>query len=376
MAGKAGHRSFGYLRRLPSRRWQATYVGPDLQRHRAPTTFTARIDAEAWLLAERQLIESDGWTAPAERRTPKHRANRTFGAYAETWIAYRGLKPRTISHYRGLLDRIVLPRFGDMPLTAIHPEDVREWNARLGPTPTQNAHAYALLKAILATAVDDGILSGNPCRIRGAGQAKRASRTEPATPEELCTLVAALPVRYRAMALLASWCALRFGELIELRRSDIDLVNNIVRVQRAAVWVDGQCVVGSPKSDAGIRSVTIPPHIVSAIRDHLRAMPMSGRDALLFPAAGDHTAHLRPATLSKVFYRARAAAGRPDLRWHDLRHTGAVMATLTGASLAEVMARLGHSTPAAAMRYQHVARGRDTEIASRLSALAVGRTAT
>ena len=79
---------------------------------------------------------------------------------------------------------------------------------------------------------------------------------------------------------------------------------------------------------------------------------------------------MAPATLYRRFYNARDAAGRPDLRLHDLRHSGAVLAAATGASLAELMARLGHSTPAAAMRYQHAAKGCDREIAALLSKLA------
>ncbi len=78
---------------------------------------------------------------------------------------------------------------------------------------------------------------------------------------------------------------------------------------------------------------------------------------------------MAPCSLYRVFYRAREAAGRPDLRWHDLRHTGAVLAAQTGATLAELMARLGHSTPGAALRYQHAAQGRDMEIAKALSAM-------
>ena len=74
-------------------------------------------------------------------------------------------------------------------------------------------------------------------------------------------------------------------------------------------------------------------------------------------------------SLYRHYYKARKAAGRPDLRFHDLRHTGAVLAAQSGATLAELMLRLGHSTPGAAMRYQHVAAGRDAEIAARLSAM-------
>ena len=84
---------------------------------------------------------------------------------------------------------------------------------------------------------------------------------------------------------------------------------------------------------------------------------------------------MQPSTLYKVFYpgreaAGRKAAGRKDLRWHDLRHTGAVLAAQTGATLAELMGRLGHSTPGAAMRYQHAAADRDAVIARRLSQLA------
>ena len=179
------------------------------------------------------------------------------------------------------------------------------------------------------------------------------------------------------MTLLAAWCAMRFGELAELRRGDLNLRTGIIHVRRAVVRVDGQAIIGTPKSDAGTRDIAIPPHLVPLIKQHLKDHVGPGKDALLFPGAD--RGHLNPSTLygrkpTKTkpgygFYAARAAADRPDLRWHDLRHTGAVLAASTGATLAELMGRLGHSTPGAALRYQHAAQGRDIEIAKRLSAL-------
>ena len=124
----------------------------------------------------------------------------------------------------------------------------------------------------------------------------------------------------------------------------------------------------------GVRDVAIPPHIIPLIEDHLAKFVKPGRDSLLFPAFTESgNKHLQPATLGRHWYRAREKAGRKDLRWHDLRHSGAVLAAATGASLAELMARLGHSTPQAAMRYQHAAQGRDREIAALLSKLAANR---
>ena len=104
------------------------------------------------------------------------------------------------------------------------------------------------------------------------------------------------------------------------------------------------------------------------VEAHLKRHTEPGKDALLFPATSG--GHMAPSTLYKVYYPARKAAGRDDLRWHDLRHSGAVLAAQTGATLAELMGRLGHSTPGAAMRYQHAAKGRDAEIARLLSGLA------
>jgi integrase len=136
------------------------------------------------------------------------------------------------------------------------------------------------------------------------------------------------------------------------------------------VRVNGRFEVGDPKSYAGKRDVAIPPHIVPAVRDHLANHVGAERDSRLFPA--NHGGHLQPSTFQRHFYRGRNKAKRPDLRLHDLRHTGATMAAQTGATLAELMARLGHSTPQAAMRYQHAAQGRDKVIAAALSKLATG----
>lgn len=367
MAKARQRRLFGQITRLPSGRYRARYTGPDTLLHNAPTTFDTALDAEAWLTDERRAISAGAWVSPANRKQAG-RDKLTFGRYAETWLRDRDLKPRTRELYRSLLDRRILPTFADVAITAITPSQVRRWHADQGTaTPTARTHAYGLLKAICATAVADEHLAANPCRIRAAGTSKRVHKVRPATLPELEALVAAMPDRQRLMVLLAAWCGLRFGELAELRRRDIDATNGVLRIRRAVVRVGGQAVVGTPKSDAGTRDVAIPPHLIPAVRDHLRTYITGGRDGLLFPAA-DGT-HLAPSTLHTSWRAARTAAGRPDLRFHDLRHTGAVLAASTGASLAELMGRLGHSTPGAALRYQHAAQGRDQAIARALSAL-------
>ncbi|KGN39844.1 tyrosine-type recombinase/integrase [Knoellia aerolata] len=363
-----GKRSFGQIQRLPSKRYRARYTGPDATLHNAPHTFDTRGDAEAWLVGERRRISEDRWTPPS-RLSDQPRAL-TLGEYAPRWLARRDLKPRTHIHYEALLERQILPTFDVVPLKAITSESVREWYSNLDRSkPTLRAHAYGLLRTILGTAVVDEKIPVNPCHIRAASTTKRVRKVKPATLAELEMIAAALPMKYRPMLMLSTWCALRFGEVTELRRKDVDLKNGVIHVRRGVVRADGLIVVGTPKSEAGTRDVAIPPHLLPLLKVHVDSMPVRGREALLFPAT-DGASHIAPSTLYRVFYPARVAAGRSDLRWHDLRHTGAVLAAQTGATLAELMGRLGHSTPQAALRYQHAAQGRDAQIAAALSKIA------
>jgi len=399
----APRRGFGQVRQLSSGRWQARYTGPDLIRHAAPVTFTAKADAEGWLVDERRLIEraqtdpSVVWLPPKVRRDAekaraearaKAEAASTFALYSGTWLENRivskPLRRRTAHGYRQLLDRFLVPAFGDVPLEKITSEMVGRWHASMDPgKPTQRAHAYSLLRTILGAAVRDERIVRNPCNIEGAGSTKRVHKIEPATLDELRVITENMPPNRRAAVLIAAWCALRFGELTELRRKDIDLEAGVIKVRRAVVYVAGEYVIGRPKSDAGIRDVAIPPHIIAAIADHLDEHVADGPEALLFP--DNNGTHLlsssmfgrrnlyhpdgTPKRIGTGFFNAREVAGRPDLRWHDLRHTGLTMAAQAGATIADLMARAGHSTVQAASRYQHAAGGRDQLLAAKLSAM-------
>lgn len=372
-------RAFGRLEQLKSGRYRAAYTGPDGRLRRAPETFDSRDDAAAWLSARRLEIELNMWAPDLAARAAARASMPTLREYGDKWVENRrtkgrALRPTTRQQYRMLLEKFVYPTFGDEPIDRISADDVNEWYDAVAPgRETIRAQSYSLLRTIFNTATSERptpLIPYNPAHIRGAGNTKRVHRVQPASLQELETIVAELPPRYKLMALLAAWCAMRFGELTELRRGDIDLVNRRVMIRRAVVRADGEFIVGLPKSDAGIRDVAIPPHLVPLVEGHLKELTARGKNALMFPAAADSNHHMAPATLYKVYYPAREAAGRKDLRWHDLRHTGAVLAAQTGATLAELMGRLGHTTPGAAMRYQHAAADRDTEIARRLSQLA------
>lgn len=233
---------------------------------------------------------------------------------------------------------------------------------------TQAAQAYRLLRTVLGTAVDDGLLEANPCRVSGATTVRRAERL-PATVEQVWQMADLIAPRYRSALLVAAWSGLRGGELFALARRHVDLAAGTVRVERALLDPPGQPVgFGPPKSDAGRRTVHLPRVVLDELAAHLATYTSSGPEALVFTTAtgrpvttGSRTPALRP---------AREAVGRPDLRWHDLRHTGAVLAAASGASLAEQQRRLGHSSVRASLLYQHAADDRDQLLASKLDEVA------
>jgi integrase len=371
MAGKGTKRQTrgaGAIRQLPSGRYQAK-VKHEGTYYSADQTFDTRLAAQTWL-ADRNREIAAGTFEPPEKASGAMR-NPTFGAYAPVWLKERGLKPRTVEEYQRLLDDHLIPAWGAKRLDTITVRSVKTWYATLDPsTPTTRARTYGLLRAILQTAYQDDLIETNPCRVRGGGQAKRATRTVIPTAEQVQALANGMPsTKYKTMVLLAAWCGLRFGELTELRRRDLVIEGGLpvaLIVERAVVRVEGRYEVGTPKSDAGVRDVVIPPHIRADVAAYLSSLPKRA-DVLLFPGSRNG-AHMAPSSLYKPFYRVRKAVGLPTLRWHDLRHFSGTVAAQSGATLAEVMGRLGHSTTQAAMRYQHAAQDRDAAIAEAMSA--------
>lgn len=389
MTRRSARRGFGYLRKLPSRRWQASYVGPDGSRHTAPVTYDTKLDAEAWLIGERRLITDDHWCAPAERAAlaatmEQARLMNTFEVYAHTWLDGRhDLRPSTRASYRTALSRHLIPFFGHLPLADISPGRVRTWFASYGTrTPTARAHAYQVLGSIMTQAEDDELLTRNPCRIRSGGRAPARREAEVLTLQELLMLTEAMPERHRALTLLCGLCGLRFGEAAALRRRDVDLTAGVVRVTRTAVRAEGKKTTGPPKSRAGLRAVAMPTLVVGALSEHMARFSRTGRDGLLFPgcdgnilaptalygrsARVERRGQARYEKAAYGFFAARGVIDRPSLHWHDLRRTAATLGAQSGATVREMQHRLGHTTPTMALLYQSATAERDRAIADRL----------
>lgn len=358
-------RTFGALRRLPSGRWQARYRADDGQLRTAPATFTHRADAERFL-AQMDLDRArGGWVDPDAGAVP-------LATYVEQWLVERPepLRPRTVELYRGLLRLHILPTFGRVHLNRITSASVRSWHASLrqaGVGDSTVAKAYRLLKGVLNTAVEDDLIGRNPCRLRHAG-AERPDERRPPSLAEVDAVAAAIEARFRLLVLLAAWSGLRYGELAGLSRQRIDPLHGVIHVREQLVQTaDGRRFLAPPKTTAGVRSVAIPPHLWPDVEAHLGTFVDGSPTALLF--AGPKGAPLDRSNFRRIWHQALRDAGVPSYRFHDLRHLAATLAAVSGATTRELMARMGHSSPRAAMIYQHATGDRDRAIADAMSRL-------
>ncbi|MCG5219606.1 site-specific integrase [Streptosporangium sp. KLBMP 9127] len=360
MANKPGKRRFGSVRKLPSGRFQIRYPGPDGKLRTGEATYANERTAEKALsLVEAKLITGD-WTDP-------QRAKVKLGIYATKWINERtSLRPRTVEIYRGLLRRYVVPHLGDIPLSKIDTAVVREWRATLvgsGVGASEVAKSYRFLRAVLMTAADDQIIPRNPCRIRGAGEEKPEERPVLTVPKvfELADLV---PERLRALILVATFASLRWGEVAALQRMDLDLTAGTVSVRQQHVELDtGELLVGAPKSRAGVRTVAIPKAIVPALQHHLDEFTGSENTALIFTGARGGILRRSNFRRASDWSTITRKIGHEGLHVHDLRHTGNTLAAASGASLRDLMERMGHDSVRAAMIYQHTTAEADRKIA-------------
>lgn len=113
-------------------------------------------------------------------------------------------------------------------------------------------------------------------------------------------------------------------------------------------------------------------HVLPFLEDHLNTFVGAGTDAWLFPGQGDLQIHA--VSLDRKWREARIAIGKPEVRFHDLRHSGLTLTASAGATITELMKRGGHSSPAASLRYQHASQQGDRDLADRLAVIAGGPT--
>jgi integrase len=335
-------------------------------------TFRTRKEAERYERGQQTDLDQGEWVDPRNGRV-------TLGRWAAEWQrTVVHLRPTTQRIYDANLRNHILPDLGHVPLAKLTPSMLRGWLA--GLTTKKGGHGrplslgsvaqvYRTLNRVLAAAVDNESLGRNP--LRGVKPPRVAP--EPMrflSHDEVATLAETIDPRYRALVLVAAYSGLRAGELIGLRRNQVDLLRRTITVVEQVQYIGGRMLASVPKSSAGRRQVAVPGLVVSALEEHLDRYSEPASDGLVFPAP--EGGYLRLENFRKRAWNpAIAAAGVAPLRVHDLRHTCASLAIAAGADVKVLQRMMGHVSAALTLdRYGHLMPGQAHSVADRLDEMA------
>ncbi|MEJ6018721.1 tyrosine-type recombinase/integrase [Corynebacterium sp. H113] len=351
--------------------WPPAKRGEKSQRHTPGHSFPTRSDAQGWLNDERKLIDSGEWTPPAERNKLKKEQLVTVSSYFETWLEAETTRRETTKNtYRSLAKTRITPYIGSEAIGSITETDINKWWTLIGrehaDTKRRNSQAYSCLSTMFKFAVSQGLIDANPCQIPKAGKSPKPKTKQLLTDEEVQKIVDSMDERYRMALIIADHCSMRLGEWTELRRRDLEISEAGVRihVQRGVSFIGGEAIIGDPKTEAGNRWITVHPDLVKPLLEHIDAYAQDGDDGLIFTnKLGGQIKH--SGFREMLAQHSLAEIGR-RVSPHDFRHHGATNFLRYGATVRDVMARVGHTTATMAMHYQHATQQRDAELAARM----------
>lgn len=371
----AAKRGLGSIRKLPSGRYQVRYTDPNGVRRTARTTFSAKSQAEFELTKIRNAVENGTWTVDESPQAgdldPK---TITLSQLASHWrsqqVNAKGqpLSPNTLAEYERLIDR-TLGKLASKPIRAITRQNIETWRApEIKRAPNQTSKAYKHLKTLMTWAHKRAWIATNPCDI------ERATAYTPSEPEapnsrQVQIMLENSPAPFQAILALAAYGGLRKGEILELRRKDIEIVKDgtetwiRVNVSRGVIWDRGKAIVRKPKTEASIRSLLLPLAASDLISAHLNRISIDP-DALLFPRKEQGNDHMGEYQINPLWRRVRALAGYAG-RFHALRTFAATEFAKLNPTNKELMDRFGHRDIKTAMRYQRNT-GRDAELLRRI----------
>jgi integrase len=323
-------------------RWRARYPDPSRGgKKQVERLFETKKEAEKWLTSQKAAIQRGQHVDPKDNQ---RLFREVVTRWESTWV---DLEPKTQNGYRAILNRHVMPRWGDVRVGGITPEAIQDWVNGLAKVREPNTvrRIYSVLRAVLKVAVERRYLIANPCDVvrLPRSTAVAIDRRVILAAEEVVALAETITPRYRLLIYAAAYTGLRAGELGALRRRDVDLLHGSLHVERALKDVSGQLIFG-PTKTAKVRRVGLPRFLVEMFSEYLEALD-GGPDALVFrsPDGGAlrhgnfYRRHFKPAV------QAALPAEKYGLRFHDLRHTCASLLIAAGAHPKAIQEHLGHS---------------------------------
>jgi integrase len=334
------------IQRRPDGRWRARYRDHDGREH--ARHFDRKIDGQRWLDAITASKVRGDYVDPRLGRT-------SVSEYVGSWLPAQPLRDTSRRAYDSYLRNHVLPAFGDQRLSAVTRTQVlafrRELEERLAPITARQV--MVMVAGIFADAVTDGVLARSPCADTVPRRPPRR-RVVPLTADEVDALIAAAPLRYRALVVLGAACGLRLGEALGLPFGCLRLEDRELDVVQQLVLVPGQPPrLLPPKTRGSVRTVPLAEVAAEALADHLAAYPAVTGDLVFRSRAGTP---IWPNTFNtSVWQPLRRRAGLPEARFHDLRHFMASALIRYGESVKTVSAVLGHADETETLRtYSHL----------------------
>lgn len=282
----------------------------------------------------------------------------TVSEYLDKWLKSLRLSERTHAAYEQLLRLYVRPLLGRKKVTGIRPLDVQEMidtlNQRnLSPKTVREAHM--VFSQALKQAVRWRLITFNP-----AQDALLPKKVKPEmktlTPEEAQKfLTAATKDPLGLIFKFALWTGTRPEEYLGLQWGDVDLKEGIVTIQRAMLFNSkgGGWYFKEPKTPQSRRSIPIPRHLATQLKDHrkkqleerLNAGEKYQNHDLVFASALGTPLSIRNLE-RRHFKPILEKANLPDIRLYDLRHSCATLLFAAGENAKVVSERLGHSSTA------------------------------
>lgn len=293
----------------------------------------------------------------------------TVAAFAAEWFHnIVHLRPSTLSRLEVTVFKHVVPEFGRLPLTAVTMEHVSLWvrNSRVGPSATRK-NLFAL-RALLDAAVAQNKVRTNVTKaVRVPAEPRHEQRF--LNQPEISRLASSIGARYRSMVLVGAYGGLRFGEVVALRRKNINLLRNTVTVTDTLVDTHKAWHLGPPKTKAARRTVTLPASVMRELDQHLQTFVSPSDDAFVFTNASGEVIR-RSWFRQRVWLKACTSAGLEGVRFHDLRHTFVSLWVSLGRNAKEVSKAAGHASVAFTLdRYGHLYEVDDADLADRLDRL-------
>ena len=282
----------GYAKKRTSRdgkpRYTAVYVDLRGSERSAGTFASGKAANQAWQKAEVEQRQG--------RVGDPARGRQTLRRYVERWLPNHVIEPTTREKYAYYLGAHILPVLGGLRMADIFPEHIREWIAwmqREGRSAwTIQYCKSSILNSIFTTALNDQVTYIHPCRGVKMPTVPATPRTI-ITPEQFDAIYAALPsADAQLLVETAIETGLRWGELSELRPSDLDLASRMLTVSRKVIELnqefhpDGRrLLVKQYPKDKKYRRLKLSPQIAAKLKAHIQARSL-GPDALLFVRRG------------------------------------------------------------------------------------------